>query len=86
MADDGPDRSAPVVVRWAAAFGRFWWDFLIGDTPEEGARAVQAAARVRPDRLVVGAFSGPAAAELVDAMGDGVDVNELMVRPVGQAI
>ena len=34
MADDGPDRSAPVVVRWAAAFGRFWWDFLIGDTPE----------------------------------------------------
>ena len=46
---------------------------LIGDTPEEGARAVQAAARVRPDRLVVGAFSGPAAAELVDAMGDGVD-------------
>jgi len=34
VADDGPDRSAPVVVRWAAAFGRFWWDFLIGDTPE----------------------------------------------------
>lgn len=20
--------------RWVAAFGRFWWDFLIGDTPE----------------------------------------------------
>ena len=19
---------------WAAAFGRFWWDFLVGDTPE----------------------------------------------------
>jgi pilus assembly protein CpaF len=34
---------------------------------------VQAAARVRPDRLVVGAFAGPVAAELVDAMGDGVD-------------
>jgi pilus assembly protein CpaF len=47
--------------------------FLLGDTPEEGARAVQAAARVRPDRLVVGAFSGGIAAELVDAMGDGVD-------------
>ena len=46
---------------------------LLGDTPAEGARAVPAAARVRPDRLVVGAFSGPAAAELVDAMGDGVD-------------
>jgi hypothetical protein len=21
-------------VRWLSAFGRFWWDFLIGDTPE----------------------------------------------------
>jgi hypothetical protein len=20
--------------RWAIAFGRFWWDFLVGDTPE----------------------------------------------------
>src|SRR5271170_2846815 len=20
--------------RWLAAFGRFWWDFLVGDTPE----------------------------------------------------
>jgi hypothetical protein len=20
--------------RWARAFGHFWWDFLIGDTPE----------------------------------------------------
>lgn len=47
--------------------------FLLGETPEESARAVQAAARVRPDRLVVGAFSGGIAAELVDAMGDGVD-------------
>jgi pilus assembly protein CpaF len=46
---------------------------LLGDTAEEGARAVQAAARVRPDRLVVGAFAGPIAAEVVDAMGDGVD-------------
>lgn len=46
---------------------------LLGDTKEEGARAVQAAARVRPDRLVVGAFAGSIAAEVVDAMGDGVD-------------
>ena len=22
------------ILRWLAAFGRFWWDFLIGDTPE----------------------------------------------------
>ena len=23
-----------IVRRWAAAFGHFWWDFLVGDTPE----------------------------------------------------
>ena len=22
------------MVRWVRAFGSFWWDFLIGDTPE----------------------------------------------------
>lgn len=22
------------LLRFVAAFGRFWWDFLIGDTPE----------------------------------------------------
>lgn len=21
-------------MRWVTAFGKFWWDFLIGDTPE----------------------------------------------------
>ena len=21
-------------ARWARAFGHFWWDFLVGDTPE----------------------------------------------------
>jgi pilus assembly protein CpaF len=46
---------------------------LLGETSEERARAVHAAARIQPDRLVVGAFAGPVAAELVDAMGDGVD-------------
>ncbi|MEO5725950.1 MAG: ATPase, T2SS/T4P/T4SS family, partial [Byssovorax sp.] len=46
---------------------------LLGETPEEGARAVQAAARIRPDRLVIGAFAGSVAAEVVDAMGDVVD-------------
>jgi pilus assembly protein CpaF len=44
---------------------------LLGDTPAEGARAVQAAARVRPDRLVVGALAGPVAAEVMDAVGRG---------------
>ena len=46
---------------------------LLGETPEDGARAVQAAARIRPDRLVIGAFAGSVAAEVVDAMSDGVD-------------
>ncbi len=46
---------------------------LIGDTAEEGAHAVRAAIRVRPDRLVVGAFAGHVVAEVVDAVGDGVD-------------
>ena len=27
------DRTA-ARVGWLAAFGRFWWEFLIGDTPE----------------------------------------------------
>ncbi len=22
------------LARWTKAFGRFWWDFLVGDTPE----------------------------------------------------
>jgi pilus assembly protein CpaF len=46
---------------------------LLGDTPEQGARAVRAAALARPDRLVVGALSGRIAAGVVDAMSDGVD-------------
>jgi hypothetical protein len=24
----------PLVRRWLVAFGQFWWDFLVGDTPE----------------------------------------------------
>ncbi|MBK8257133.1 MAG: Flp pilus assembly complex ATPase component TadA [Polyangiaceae bacterium] len=45
---------------------------LIGN-PDQGVRAVQAAARIHPDRLVVGAFAGRVAVEVVDAIGDGVD-------------
>ncbi len=40
---------------------------------DDGPRAVRAAARVHPDRLVVGCFAGHVAAEVVDAIGDGVD-------------
>jgi len=33
MAD--ADRAGrPTALRWLAAFGHFWWEFLIGDTPE----------------------------------------------------
>lgn len=27
-----PSRSAP--IRFLVAFGRFWWEFLVGETPE----------------------------------------------------
>ena len=30
----GPGGSGSAVGRALAAFGRFWWEFLIGDTPE----------------------------------------------------
>lgn len=23
-----------LIAKWVRAFGRFWWDFLVGDTPE----------------------------------------------------
>lgn len=39
---------------------------------DAGARAAQAAARVRPDRLVVGTFAGSLAADVLDAVGAGV--------------
>jgi hypothetical protein len=26
--------SRPLILRLLIGFGRFWWDFLIGDTPE----------------------------------------------------
>jgi len=29
-----PDHNPSVVLGWTRAFGRFWWEFLIGDTPE----------------------------------------------------
>ncbi|HTW08772.1 MAG TPA: hypothetical protein VME46_14750 [Acidimicrobiales bacterium] len=29
-----PQAPSPLPVRWAKAFGAFWWDFLVGDTPE----------------------------------------------------
>jgi hypothetical protein len=35
MAPDRPDRRpVPSVATWPGAFGRFVWDFVVGDTPE----------------------------------------------------
>ena len=46
---------------------------LLGEGDAERAQAVRAAARIQPDRLVIGAFAGRVAAEVVDAIGDGID-------------
>jgi hypothetical protein len=32
--DGASGAGKPLVVRWLKAFGAFWWDFLVGDTPE----------------------------------------------------
>ena len=34
MPEGQPPLPAPTVARWLKAFGAFWWDFLVGDTPE----------------------------------------------------
>ncbi len=32
MSSNAP--AEPLVLRWLKAFGAFWWDFFVGDTPE----------------------------------------------------
>ncbi|MGC8462730.1 MAG: hypothetical protein ACP5P9_03540 [Acidimicrobiales bacterium] len=39
-------RQRPAVVRVVVAFGAFWWDFLVGETPELFVGAVVAIAVV----------------------------------------
>jgi hypothetical protein len=34
MPAESPGPSPSLAQRWLVAFGRFWWDFLVGDTPE----------------------------------------------------
>lgn len=46
---------------------------LLGDTKDQGARAVQAAAKMHPDRLVVGSLVGHVASEVVEAISQGTD-------------
>jgi pilus assembly protein CpaF len=46
---------------------------LLGDTAGDGAKAVRAALRAHPDRLVIGSFAGHVVTEVVDAVGDGIE-------------
>lgn len=46
---------------------------LVGETPEDDARAARAAARLRPDHLLVSAFAGPIVAAVIDALGEGLE-------------
>jgi pilus assembly protein CpaF len=48
------------------------FSFLLGADPAEAVQAVAAAATMRADRVVAGVFSGVVAAELLDAMGHGM--------------
>lgn len=34
MSSQDTSRDRPVIWRLLSGFGRFWWDFLVGDTPE----------------------------------------------------
>lgn len=46
---------------------------VLGDTQEQDARAVQAAAKMHPDRLVIGSLVGHVASEVVEAISQGAD-------------
>lgn len=46
---------------------------VLGDTNEQDARAVQAAAKMHPDRLVIGSLVGHVASEVVEAISQGAD-------------
>lgn len=48
--------------RWARAFGHFWWDFLVGDTPE---LLIGGVACVAVGAVVAHATSGRALAVIV---------------------
>ncbi len=61
---DGPPGRRRSVVGWVVAFGRFWWDFLVGDTPELFVGAVVAVGItallcVRPGLRTAAAFVLP---------------------------
>jgi hypothetical protein len=55
---------------WSVAFGRFWWDFLVGDTPEVSAGVLAILAltfALRRDRAAAVALVPLAVAALLAA-------------------
>jgi hypothetical protein len=67
------------VGRAVVAFGRFWWDFLVGDTPElaVGALAVIGLAAVLSGLGVAAVILMPAAVVTVLALSVGRAVRRL---------
>jgi hypothetical protein len=65
-----PGTARPAPRRWLSAFGHFWWEFLIGDTPElfVGAVAVVGLVAVLcrwPGLRTLAAFLAPVLVALV---------------------
>lgn len=46
-------QKSPLVLRLLKGFGMFWWDFLVGDTPELFAAALVIIAVVAVSRIVL---------------------------------
>ena len=64
--------------RWLVAFGRFWWEFLVGDTPELLAGAVVAVS-------VVAVLAHHGAARVLTVASLPVLVAALLVASVRRA-
>lgn len=60
-AEPPADGRRTLLLRWLSAFGRFWWDFLVGDTPElfVGTVVAVAAAAVLAHEHIAGAVVVP---------------------------
>ncbi len=73
-------RRSPTTGSWCSRRRTSWpldqphtLSIALGATTDERTRAVRAAVRIRPERVVVSSFSGHVAAEIVDAIGGGMD-------------
>jgi len=62
--DGQPVNAGSTALRWMVTFGRFWWEFLVGDTPElligvVAVVGVLAVICLRPGLRTAAAFVGP---------------------------